>query len=118
MPTDLRLKRAYDDPESADGLRILADRLWPRGLRRQEARIDLWAKELAPSTELRRWFGHDPAKWPEFQSRYRAELEGREAEAGALRARIGTGTATLVFAAKDSARNNAVVLRDFLLSGD
>ena len=118
MATELRIKRAYDEPAAADGLRILVDRLWPRGLARQEARIDHWAKDVAPSTELRRWFAHDPAKWPEFCRRYEAELRENEAAVEALRARIGKKTATLLFAAKDAGHNNAVVLRDVLAAGD
>jgi uncharacterized protein YeaO (DUF488 family) len=106
-----RLRRAYDPPDAADGLRILVDRLWPRGLNRDAAKIDLWLKEIAPSTELRRWFGHDPEKWPEFQRRYARELEGNPAMAR-LRAILAQEQAvTLLFAAKDISRNNAVVLR-------
>lgn len=114
MTMKLRLKRIYDDPADEDGLRILVDRLWPRGLGRQEARIDHWAKDVAPSTELRRWFGHDPEKWTEFHRRYEAELRSNPAGVDALRERIGGGTATLLFAARDAGHNNAVVLRDFL----
>lgn len=112
----LRLKRVYDDPANEDGLRILVDRLWPRGLARQKARIDHWAKDIAPSTELRRWFGHETEKWPEFQRRYEAELRGNRVEVEALRELVGNGTATLLFAARDAGHNNAVVLRDFLAS--
>lgn len=118
MASKLNLKRAYDEPAKSDGQRILVDRLWPRGLRKEEARIDHWAKEIAPSGELRRWFGHDPERWPEFRRRYEAELQGNEAEVKALRERIGKEATTLVFAAKDTERNNAVVLRDFLASGN
>ena len=109
--SELRLRRAYDPPDAADGLRILVDRLWPRGLSRDPAKIDLWLKEIAPSAELRRWFGHDPKKWPEFQRRYARELEANPAMAR-LRAILAQEQAvTLLFAAKDINRNNAVVLR-------
>ena len=118
MTAGLRLRRAYDEPAREDGLRILVDRLWPRGLAREEARIDHWAKEIAPSTQLRRWFGHDPERWPEFRRRYEAELRENAEGVKTLRERIGAAAATLLFAAKDTERNNAVVLRDFLGRGD
>ena len=117
MTTRLMLKRVYEDPAEADGLRILVDRLWPRGLGKDKAHIDHWAKDIAPSGELRHWFGHDPERWPEFRRRYEAELRENEAEVKALRERIGTAAATLLFAARDAERNNAVVLRDFIASG-
>ena len=106
---EVRIKRAYDSPVPGDGVRVLVDRLWPRGLKRQEANIDLWLKDVAPSTELRHWFGHDPARWPEFQERYRAELAGSPAldELRAMarqRERV-----TLLFGARDTEHNNAVV---------
>lgn len=116
MTTRLKLKRAYEEAEDADGLRILVDRLWPRGLKKEEARIDHWARDIAPGTELRRWFGHDPDKWPEFRRRYEAELGENEAGVKALRELIGSRNATLVFAARDVEHNNAVVLRDYLAS--
>lgn len=109
------LKRVYDPPAPADGRRILVDRLWPRGLRRDKARIDLWLKEIAPSDELRRWFGHTAEKWPEFRERYAAELDARPQVVAELRAAVGAGAATLVFAARDPEHNNAVALRDYLL---
>ena len=112
----LRLKRIYEAPTPDDGARILVDRIWPRGLRKEEAGIDHWAKEVAPSTELRRWFGHDPKKWPEFRLRYEDELRRNEAQVETLREWIGDGTATLLYAARDTGHNNAVVLRDFLAS--
>ena len=112
----LRLKRIYEAPADDDGLRVLVDRVWPRGVTREKARLDDWTKDIAPSTELRRWFGHDPERWPEFRRRYEAELRGNEAAVGALRERIGNGAATLLYAARDTDRNNAVVLRDFLAS--
>lgn len=111
---ELRLKRAYEAPAAADGMRILVDRLWPRGLKKADAAIDRWDKEVAPSDQLRRWFGHDPARWDEFRTRYRAELAGKAQSLAELRARIGKGPATLVYAARDEAHNQAVVLRELL----
>jgi uncharacterized protein YeaO (DUF488 family) len=107
------LKRAYEPPATADGTRILVDRLWPRGVTKAKAGIDLWLKELAPSTELRKWFGHDPEKWPEFQKKYRAELKGNPA-LPELRKLCRDGDVTLVYAAKDESHNDAVVLRQLL----
>ena len=111
---DLKLKRAYDSPSKDDGCRILVDRLWPRGLRKSEARIEYWLKEIAPSTALRKWFGHDPARWEEFRKRYFAELDGRAPAVAALRERAERGVVTLVYGAKDEAHNHAVALRDYL----
>lgn len=110
----LSLKRVYEPPSEDDGLRVLVDRLWPRGLRKEDAAVDLWLKEIAPSAELRKWFGHDPDKWTEFGRRYRAELDGRGDEIDALRQRAGKGHVTLVYGAKDERHNQAVVLRDYL----
>jgi uncharacterized protein YeaO (DUF488 family) len=112
----VRLKRAYEPASPDDGTRILVDRLWPRGLRKDEAAIDEWAKELSPGAELRRWFDHDPERWEEFQRRYRMELNARSAELGGLRELAREGTITLLFAAHDPVHNNAVVLREVLLS--
>lgn len=112
MPRQIRTKRVYDPPEPADGKRVLVDRLWPRGLRKQDAAVDLWLKEAAPSHELRRWFGHDPAKWDEFQRRYAAELEARHAALEPLLAIHEP--LTLLFAAQDRERNNAVALARWL----
>ncbi len=113
--TQIRLKRAYDPPSADDGIRILVDRLWPRGLKRDAAKVELWLKDVAPSAELRRWFGHDPARWPEFQQRYRTELAQKPQALATLHDLMKSGRAvTLLFAAKDLERNNAVVLRDFL----
>jgi uncharacterized protein YeaO (DUF488 family) len=112
--SDVRLKRAYLPPSPKDGTRILVDRLWPRGLRKSEAAIDRWAKDLAPSTGLRRGFGHDPARWDEFRLRYQGELSDRAAELDELRALACQGPITLVFAARDELHNDAVVLRDLL----
>lgn len=110
----LRIKRVYEPPAPGDGKRILVDRLWPRGLKRETARIDDWIKEAAPSDELRRWFAHDPAKWDEFRRRYLAELRHNEAFAELQRVAHSAAKVTLLFAAKDCAHNNAVVLRDVL----
>ena len=106
-------KRAYEAPAADDGYRVLIDRLWPRGVRKDAARIDRWAKELAPSAELREWFGHDPQRWADFQRRYRAELRRAPAQAalGELRELARRGPVTLVYAAKDSERCNAAVVR-------
>lgn len=110
----IRLKRAYEPPSAADGTRVLVERLWPRGLSKREAAIDLWLKEIAPSTELRKWFAHDVAKWKEFQARYREELAHRDAAIEILRERIRGGTVTLIYAAKDEEHNGALVLKDYL----
>lgn len=110
----LRLKRVYDPPSAEDGYRILIDRLWPRGLKREAADIDLWLKDIAPSHELRRWFGHDPERWEEFQSRYRKELAAREPLWRELLARSRKGRVTLVYAAKDTRHNDAMALKFFL----
>lgn len=109
----LRLKRVYDPPAPEDGLRVLVDRLWPRGLSREASRVDCWLKQVAPSAELRRWFGHDPERWPAFREHYEAELAGNPA-LEELRALLRGQALTLLFAARDPARNNAVVLRDVL----
>ena len=109
---EIRLRRAYDAPEASDGYRVLVDRIWPRGCSKDELRIDAWHKDLAPSTVLRRWFGHDPARWEEFRARYLGEL--RAAELGDLPERCRAGAVTLVFGAKDERHNNAVVLKQYL----
>lgn len=109
-------KRIYEPASDDDGVRILVDRLWPRGLKKADVHIDLWVKEVAPSAELRGWFGHDPSRWEEFKRRYKAELRENVAEVEALQKRIGSKAATLLYAAKDEKHNNAVVLRDFLQS--
>lgn len=113
--SEVRLKRAYDPPEPEDGTRVLVDRLWPRGMKKSEAAIDLWLKEVGPSTELRQWFAHDASKWTEFRKRYRDELARSEA-LDALRQVIKRNRrTTLIFAARDLAHNNAVVLRELCL---
>jgi uncharacterized protein YeaO (DUF488 family) len=110
----IRLKRAYDEPTKQDGLRILVERLWPRGVSKEKAAVDLWLRELAPSAELRKWFGHDLAKWGEFRKRYRAELEEKGDVLVLLKHRATEGTVTFVYAAHDERHNSAVVLKDFL----
>ena len=108
----IRIKRVYAPPAETDGVRLLVDRLWPRGISKAAARIDEWRKDLAPSNALRKWFGHDPTKWEEFQSRYRAELEsaGKMEEFLILGERARREAITLVYAARDEERNNAVVI--------
>ena len=113
----VRIKRAYEPAEPADGYRILIDRLWPRGVRKTEARLDEWAKELAPSPELRRWFGHDPARFEEFRRRYRDELADRQEKLRELRGRARGETLTLVYGARDTEHNGAVVLAELLGAG-
>ena len=114
----IRLKRVYEPSEKADGFRVLVDRLWPRGLSKAKARADLWLREVAPSDGLRKWFAHDPKKWPEFRRRYRAELKERgEAWRTLKRLQQEQGVLTLLYAASDTARNNAVVLADLLARG-
>jgi uncharacterized protein YeaO (DUF488 family) len=110
----IQLKRAYEPPAAVDGLRILVERLWPRGLTRQKARIDLWLKDLAPSAELRKWFGHDPARWQEFRKRYWAELKTRGDLLTLLRWRADEGPVTFVYAAADVEHNSARALREYL----
>lgn len=111
----IRLKRAYEPPASDDGTRILIDRLWPRGVKKADAAIDEWVKEIAPSTALRKWFGHDPERWPEFRRRYRAEIRQHGELFDRLLALAQRGPITLVFSAHDEAHNDAVVLKDMLL---
>lgn len=110
----IALKRAYEKPTSDDGCRILVERLWPRGLSKRDAKIDYWAKDAAPSPELRRWFGHDPAKWEEFRRRYLRELGTRWAALEPIRERLRSGRVTFVFAARDLRHNSAVVLKEYL----
>ena len=110
----IKIKRAYDKPSNSDGLRILVDRLWPRGLAKDVARIDHWLKDVAPSAALRRWFGHDPARWAEFRRRYRAELAEHPEALATLKRLVRGRAATLVFAARDAEHCNAAVLRGML----
>jgi uncharacterized protein YeaO (DUF488 family) len=111
----VRLKRAYEPAASDDGTRILIDRLWPRGIKKADAAIDEWVKAIAPSTELRKWFGHDPERWHEFRRRYQAEIRQHPEDLERLRTLAQHGRITLVFSARDEAHNDAVVLRDLLL---
>ena len=113
----IRIKRIYEEASEDDGLRVLVDRLWPRGLSKEKAKIDQWEKELAPTTELRHWFGHDPAKWEEFLERYRAELAGKEEALSRLRQECDEGVVTLLYAAKDEEHNNAVALKRYIEEG-
>lgn len=115
VQANIQLKRAYEPPSSADGARILVDRLWPRGMSKERAAIDHWMKDVAPSPELRRWFGHDPKRWNEFCRRYRTELSHHEGLLRELRAMARKGPLTLIYAARDEAHNEAVVLRDVLI---
>lgn len=110
----IRLKRVYDRPARDDGLRVLVDRLWPRGLTRQEVAADLWLKDVAPSPRLRRWFGHDPRRWHAFAHKYRAELAGEPGVLATLDDLRRRGRVTLIYAARDVQHNHAVLLRDLL----
>ena len=110
----LKTKRVYEASSRTDGTRILVDRLWPRGLKKEAAELDGWIRELAPSDALRKWFAHDPAKWTEFQRRYRAELKSQSEAMAELAARAREGTLTLLFGAKDTEHNNAVALAELL----
>jgi uncharacterized protein YeaO (DUF488 family) len=114
--TNIQIKRAYEQPDAGDGERILVDRLWPRGLTKEKAKIDLWLKDVAPSTELRKWFAHDPARWTDFQSRYKAELKGNKEPLSTLRQEAAKGTVTLIYGAKDEEHNEAVVLQRLLMA--
>ena len=112
---NVKLKRAYEPPTPDDGTRILIDRLWPRGVTKERAAIDQWMKDISPSTELRKWFGHDPARWDEFRDRYAVELNRHSDQMKELRELARKGPITLVYSAHDEVHNNAVVLRDFIL---
>lgn len=111
----LRIKRVYDPPAASDGRRILIDRLWARGLSKAHAKIDFWAKAVAPSTALRTWYGHDPDKWHEFRKRYFAELDANPDGVAGLKREIGKGTATLLFSSRETRLNNAAALKDYLM---
>jgi len=110
----IRLKRVYEKPSRMDGSRILVDRLWPRGLTKERAAVTLWLKDVAPSTELRKWFGHAPARWNQFQARYREELRERKDALELLKRKSNTHTVTLVYAARDEQHNEALVLKRVL----
>ncbi len=112
---EILLKRAYDEPDSTDGFRILVDRLWPRGIKKADLRLDAWVKDIAPSTELRKWFRHDAERWPEFCKRYKAELKAPKAQkaiADTLRAAGKQSRITLIYGARDTQHNEAVVLQE------
>lgn len=113
MASTVRIKRVYEPASPQDGRRILVDRVWPRGIRREDAKLALWLKDVAPSTALRKWFGHDPARWAEFQRRYREELKSNPA-VEELRREVSSGRTTLVYGAHDTEHNQAVVLADYL----
>jgi len=113
----IQLKRAYEAASPDDGLRVLVERLWPRGMSKQKAQIDLWLKDLAPSTELRKWYGHDPARWPQFRKRYWGELKGRGDLLTLLKYVIQERAVTFVYAASDEERNSAVALKELLERG-
>jgi uncharacterized protein YeaO (DUF488 family) len=110
----IQVRRAYEPAGPADGFRVLVDRIWPRGLRKERAAIDLWLKDVAQSAELRKWFGHDPAKWDEFRRRYASELDHKPDPVRVLEEKSRSGTLTLVFAAKDEEHSNAVALQQYL----
>jgi uncharacterized protein YeaO (DUF488 family) len=110
----IQLKRIYDKPAKADGLRILVDRIWPRGLRKKDAQIDKWLKEIAPSTGLRKWFGHDPSRWAEFKRRYFRELDNHPERVQQIARESTKRTVTLLFGAKDTTHNNAVAFKEYL----
>jgi uncharacterized protein YeaO (DUF488 family) len=114
----LYTKRIYAAAAKADGTRILIDRLWPRGVSKEAAQIDYWAKSVAPSSELRRWFDHDPAKWDDFRARYFAELDANVEGMASLRAELGSGTTTILFGSKEERFNNASALREYLETHD
>jgi uncharacterized protein YeaO (DUF488 family) len=111
-----RIKRVYDPPEAGDGMRVLVDRIWPRGVKKSEFAMDLWLKEVGPSTDLRKWFGHDPAKWEEFRRRYEAELDEKPELTTQLRQRAEEEPVTLLFSARDLEHNQAVALKTYLES--
>ena len=110
----IQLKRVYEEPSGNDGMRVLVERLWPRGLTKERAGVDVWLKDVAPSAELRKWFGHDPARWEQFQERYRQELREKKDAVQLLKQKGKEGTVTLVYAARDEEHNGAVVLKRLL----
>jgi len=114
MPPVIKIKRAYDKPSPQDGIRVLVDRLWPRGITKEKAAIKEWAKELAPSTELRQWFHHESQLWSEFEKRYKSELKKNDALEAFREEHREDKTLTLIYAAKDEQHNHAIVLRDYL----
>ena len=110
----LKIKRVYESPERDDGVRFLVERLWPRGIKKEELKMKAWLKEVSPSPELRKWYGHDPAKWSEFQKRYRKELKNNSNAWEPILAAAKKGNVTLLYSAKDTERNSALVLKKFL----
>lgn len=114
MPVDIRIKRVYEPPRSGDGARVLVDRLWPRGLRKEAAALTVWHKDVAPSPTLRRLFGHDPARWQAFRARYRAELDANAEALAPLRELARAGPLTLLYGARDDVHNHTVVLAEYL----
>ncbi len=114
MAAAVRIKRIYEPASPEDGARLLVDRVWPRGITKEAAALTMWIKEVAPSTALRKWFGHDPARWPEFHRRYRDELAANTPAVDRVRGYVEAGRTTLLYAAHDPAHNNAVVLADYL----
>jgi uncharacterized protein YeaO (DUF488 family) len=114
MAFDIAVKRVYEPPAKADGQRVLVDRIWPRGVRKDDAGLTLWLKKIAPSDELRKWFGHEPERWAEFQKRYRAELDANGEAVGQLRGLLREGKVTLLYGAHDEAHNNALALMEYL----
>ena len=111
---EILIKRIYDSPSESDGIRILVDRLWPRGLSKDRARIDFWAREIAPSNELRKWYGHEPSRWPEFKVRYFAELDSLPDAVHELLGHATSERMTLLYSSKEREINNAVALREYL----
>lgn len=111
---NIKIKRVYEQPDQDDGVRILVDRLWPRGLTKEKASVDLWLKEIAPSTELRKWFGHDPEKWKSFRGRYVSEIRHNDDLLKVLKQKASEGTITLLYGTRDEKHNEALVLKQFL----
>jgi len=114
MSTSIQIKRIYDPPAESDGYRVLVDRLWPRGMKKEAADIDEWAKDLAPSTDLRKWFGHEPRLWSDFENRYMDELKANDAVSSFAKAHGTEKSITLLYAAKDVEHNHAIVLKKYL----
>jgi len=108
------IKRVYEEPSESDGTRILVDRLWPRGLTKEKAKVDVWLKDIAPSTELRKWFNHEPSKWPGFKKRYQEEISSNIEVLNILKKHLASGKATIVYGAKDEEHNDAVVIKQYI----
>jgi uncharacterized protein YeaO (DUF488 family) len=113
---EIKIKRVFDKPNDSDGYRILVDRLWPRGISKEKGKVDYWAKELSPSTELRKWYNHDPQKWLEFKSRYIAQIDGKTEFLKELQEYIKKGTVTFIYSSKEQKLNNATVLKEYIES--